>query len=93
MEDSWKDDAFCKGVGPTAFYSHNEGDLGHNIAESRLAVMSTKDRFCSKCQVSIECLEYALKRNERDGIWGGMTERERQSLRRARSRARRSVNE
>jgi WhiB family redox-sensing transcriptional regulator len=32
--------------------------------------------------VRAECLEYALEEDERFGIWGGMSERERRKLKR-----------
>jgi glutamate formiminotransferase len=38
-----------------------------------------------------ECLEYALSNGEKFGIWGGMSERERRRLRRARALARRAA--
>jgi WhiB family redox-sensing transcriptional regulator len=37
-----------------------------------------------------ECLEFALDNGEKFGIWGGMSERERRRLRRARALERRS---
>jgi WhiB family redox-sensing transcriptional regulator len=36
-----------------------------------------------------ECLEYALVNAEKFGIWGGLSERERRRIRRARAGARR----
>jgi WhiB family redox-sensing transcriptional regulator len=38
-----------------------------------------------------ECLEYALVNGEKFGIWGGLSERERRRLRRARAQANRKV--
>ena len=40
---------------------------------------------CASCEVRAECLEYALMNDERFGIWGGLSERERRRLRRAAS--------
>src|SRR6266511_746616 len=37
-------------------------------------------RICQTCVVQVECLEYALANDERFGIWGGMSERERRRL-------------
>ena len=39
-------------------------------------------RVCATCEVREECLEYALANDERFGIWGGMSERERRKLKR-----------
>lgn len=39
---------------------------------------------CRRCDVREQCLEYALERQERFGIWGGLSERERRKLGQAR---------
>lgn len=39
---------------------------------------------CAGCSVSDECLQFALETGEKVGIWGGLSERERRQLRRAR---------
>jgi hypothetical protein len=39
-------------------------------------------RVCLSCDVRSECLEYALAHDERFGIWGGLSERERRRLKR-----------
>jgi WhiB family redox-sensing transcriptional regulator len=36
--------------------------------------------ICKGCPVKRECLEYALVNRERDGVWGGLGERERRRL-------------
>lgn len=41
-------------------------------------------KICNECPVMVECLNYALH-HESYGIWGGLTERERQTMRRIRS--------
>lgn len=38
--------------------------------------------ICGRCAVEAECLEWALARDERFGIWGGKTEHERRRLKR-----------
>lgn len=43
--------------------------------------------ICSGCSIRAECLEGALERGERFGIWGGLTERERMRLRGQRRQA------
>ena len=39
-------------------------------------------RICSRCEVKADCLEFALGKDERFGIWGGLSERERRKLKR-----------
>jgi WhiB family redox-sensing transcriptional regulator len=40
------------------------------------------EKVCLSCDVRSECLEYALAHDERFGIWGGLSERERRRLKR-----------
>ena len=67
---AWQEDALCAQTDPEAFLPEKGG--------------STRDakRICAQCTVRAECLEYALKNDERFGIWGGLSERERRRLRR-----------
>lgn len=44
------------------------------------ASTSQAKRVCASCPVRAECLEYALDRGERYGIWGGTSERQRRAL-------------
>lgn len=37
--------------------------------------------FCSKCPVKHECSKYGLEHPEVEGVWGGLSERERKKLR------------
>jgi len=67
---SWQTDALCAQTDPEAFFPEKGG--------------STRDakRICTTCDVRSECLEYALQNDERFGIWGGLSERERRKLKR-----------
>lgn len=38
--------------------------------------------ICGRCIVRASCLQYAIENNERYGIWGGTTPRQRRGLRR-----------
>jgi WhiB family redox-sensing transcriptional regulator len=62
---AWQADALCAQTDPEAFFPEKGG--------------STRDakRICSGCEVKAQCLEYALENDERFGIWGGLSERER----------------
>lgn len=44
---------------------------------------STRDakRVCANCDIRDACLEYALDHDERFGVWGGLSERERRQIR------------
>lgn len=66
--EPWMDRAVCAQTDPEAFFPDKGG--------------STRDakRLCLSCDVRAECLQYALKHNERFGIWGGKSERERHRL-------------
>ncbi|MDY6055342.1 WhiB family transcriptional regulator [Micrococcus sp.] len=69
-ELAWQVDALCAQTDPEAFFPEKGG--------------STRDakRVCAACTVRAECLDYAMANDERFGIWGGLSERERRRLRR-----------
>jgi len=75
MQDLWERQAACRGLDPTIFYPVSEED-----AREAKAV-------CGACAVQQTCLEYALGERERDGVWGGATERERRRIIRRRRRS------
>jgi WhiB family redox-sensing transcriptional regulator len=68
-ELGWQTDALCAQTDPEAFFPEKGG--------------STRDakKVCGACNVKAQCLEYALANDERFGIWGGLSERERRRLR------------
>lgn len=37
-------------------------------------------RICKECPVIAECLTWALEHDERDGVWGGLSQQERARL-------------
>jgi len=62
---SWQERALCAQTDPEAFFP----EKGGSTREAK--------RVCLSCDVRAECLEYALGHDERFGIWGGLSERER----------------
>ncbi|HEU0088825.1 MAG TPA: WhiB family transcriptional regulator [Pseudonocardiaceae bacterium] len=67
-EQEWQERALCAQTDPEAFFP----EKGGSTREAK--------RICLCCEVRIECLEYALGHDERFGIWGGLSERERRKL-------------
>ena len=61
----WQERALCAQTDPEAFFP----EKGGSTREAK--------RVCQSCDVRAECLEYALAHDERFGIWGGLSERER----------------
>ena len=71
VEDlGWQERALCAQTDPEAFFP----EKGGSTREAK--------KVCRACDVRAECLEYALSHDERFGIWGGMSERERRRLKR-----------
>ncbi|MDQ1437468.1 MAG: WhiB family transcriptional regulator, redox-sensing transcriptional regulator [Acidimicrobiaceae bacterium] len=75
MNLSWRQRAGCRGVDPDVFYPTSD--------EEAAAAKS----ICAQCPVLQPCLEYALANRERDGVWGGATERERRRMVRQRRKS------
>ena len=67
-ELSWQERAVCAQTDPEAFYP----EKGGSTREAK--------KVCLTCDVRDECLQYALDHDERFGIWGGLSERERRKL-------------
>jgi WhiB family redox-sensing transcriptional regulator len=69
-DDQWQERALCAQTDPEAFFP----EKGGSTREAK--------RICLGCEVRDACLEYALAHDERFGIWGGLSERERRRLKR-----------
>ncbi len=69
-QPDWQERALCAQTDPEAFFP----EKGGSTREAK--------RICAGCEVRAECLEYALAFDERFGIWGGLSERERRRLKR-----------
>ena len=72
---TWRQRGACNGLDPGVFFPETE-----ELAEEAKAI-------CAQCGVRVSCLEYALAVRERDGVWGGTTERERRRIIRQRRRS------
>jgi WhiB family transcriptional regulator, redox-sensing transcriptional regulator len=69
-DEQWQERALCAQTDPEAFFP----EKGGSTREAK--------RICLGCEVKDACLEYALAHDERFGIWGGLSERERRRLKR-----------
>jgi WhiB family redox-sensing transcriptional regulator len=65
----WTTDGLCREIDTDMFFPEKGGDV------------RTGKAVCRVCPVSLECLAYALRHDERFGIWGGLSEQERRRLR------------
>jgi WhiB family redox-sensing transcriptional regulator len=70
----WRQRGACRGLDPSIFYPETDEE-----AEQAKAV-------CSMCHVRVACLEHALANREKQGVWGGCSERERRRIVRQRRR-------
>jgi WhiB family redox-sensing transcriptional regulator len=69
---AWQEQALCAQTGGDFFFP----EPGSSVREAK--------RICRLCETRAVCLEYALDNDERFGVWGGLSEKERQRLRRIR---------
>ncbi|BAU87213.1 transcription factor whiB [Streptomyces laurentii] len=69
---SWQENALCAQAGPEFFFPAP----GSSTREAK--------QLCGACEGRVACLEYALAHDERFGVWGGLSEKERIRLKRVR---------
>ena len=69
-DEPWVINALCAQTDPEAFFP----DKGESTREAK--------KMCGRCEVTEECLRHALDNDERFGVWGGLSERERRRLKR-----------
>ncbi|MFE3685390.1 WhiB family transcriptional regulator [Streptomyces sp. NPDC059095] len=80
----WRHNAVCREEDPELFFPiGNTGPALLQIEEAKAV--------CRRCPVMEHCLKWALESGQDDGVWGGLSEEERRSMKRraARRRARR----
>jgi WhiB family transcriptional regulator, redox-sensing transcriptional regulator len=79
----WRSAGACLSADPDLFFP-----IATGAAAAREAARA--QRVCASCQVRQECLDFAERNGEKDGIWGGTTPDERLRARRQRTRTRRA---
>lgn len=72
-DTSWMADALCRQVGGDFWYSDKE-------EPEHLSRINIAKRVCEMCPVKDACLAHALATDERHGVWGGLTPRQRSQL-------------
>ncbi|MGW1378860.1 WhiB family transcriptional regulator [Streptomyces sp. NPDC002446] len=79
----WRHNAACRVEDPELFFP--VGSNGPALLQVEMA-----KTVCRRCPVMGQCLQWALEYRQDAGVWGGMSEDERQAMRRraARNRAR-----
>ena len=79
----WQFQGLCRTTNPDIFF-HPEGERG----PSRHRREARAKAICEQCPVLRECREHALAVHEPYGVWGGMTEEEREEVYRRGARPR-----
>ncbi|MDJ0385232.1 WhiB family transcriptional regulator [Streptomyces sp. G-G2] len=76
---------------PRAACTNEDPELFFPIGDTGPALLQEEEakRVCRRCPLMESCLQGALERNENHGVFGGLSEKERRSLKRraARNRA------
>ena len=76
---NWDEEAACRSTDPDVFFPRDDmKGRGHDVRAAK--------RICRGCPVRTQCLEFALEARLEHGVWGGLTDTERRSLRRSRQR-------
>lgn len=70
--NDWALEARCRDIGPQLFYDYDR------VEEAKA--------FCQECVVKMDCISYALRTRQKNGVWGGMSEKEIASIIRLKQR-------
>jgi WhiB family redox-sensing transcriptional regulator len=71
--------AACRDEDPELFFP---------VGKTGPALLQIEDakEVCRRCEVVDDCLQWALETGQDAGVWGGMSEDERRSMRKARTK-------
>src|ERR1051325_8021041 len=64
----WQDRSLCRQSNPETFFP----EAGHSPKEAK--------KICGRCEVTTQCLAFALDTRQPYGVWGGKTEGERREI-------------
>lgn len=88
-DDDWMVYAKCQTYDPELFFPNKGGDAFRQSRKAKAICYGLDGR--PPCPVLVECCEYAIRYNERFGVWGGMSEGQRAMARRRRRRMKRQI--
>ncbi len=71
----WQELGACREADPTLFF-HPQNERGL----SRIKRDRAAKAVCARCPVRMECADYAIRAREPYGVWGGLTEEEREEV-------------
>ena len=71
----WQEVGACRQADPTLFF-HPQNERGL----ARVRRDQAAKAVCAACPVRIECADYAIRSREPYGVWGGLTEEDRENI-------------
>lgn len=71
----WQDHGSCRSADPLLFF-HPQNERGAaRVRRDRAAKV-----ICASCPVRVECADYAVRAREPYGVWGGLSEEDREQI-------------
>lgn len=71
----WQERGLCRSADPLLFF-HPQNERG----SSRVRRDQSAKRVCASCPVRLECADYAIRAREPYGVWGGLSEDDREQI-------------
>jgi WhiB family redox-sensing transcriptional regulator len=71
----WQLDGACRFADPSLFF-HPRNERGRSRNNRDVAALFV----CTRCPVVESCRDYAMRAREAHGVWGGLTEDEREAI-------------
>lgn len=68
----------CLDEDPNIFFTADKQDSKESIDHSLVKAI----KVCQRCPFRVQCLDYALKKDEKFGVWGGTSRRMRIQMKR-----------
>ena len=83
MLTTWRNLSACLDESPELFFPiGNTGPALDQIEEAKAV--------CARCEVVEDCLHWAIENSQDAGVWGGLSEEERRTIKRRNARVRRA---